>query len=228
MECLFSPDLTSESTSLILHQSELKHLRALRLRGGERIALSNGTGLIAHCRVEFDGGEVKLLVEEIFPNFGERSNELILVMAVISDRDRLEFALEKGIELGVTDFVFFNAERSQRDSLNIERLHAKSLSAMKQSKRSCLPSIHHSPDIQSALQRVLGIERIILTDFNGKSPTLGISCPSAVVIGPEGALTKEEISIVESDNRTVSWTLGERRLRAETAAVVALSLLQEF
>ena len=144
--------------------------------------------------------------------------------------DRFEWFLEKATEIGVTSVTPVICTRSERRSLKMERLIKVMLSAMKQSLRLTLPRIEPFMPFKEFVHRIPGdsdndSQRIICHCQSQNLPLLKSfyrpGSRSRVLIGPEGDFTSEEVGLAES-NGFNGVTLGEVRLRTETAALVAL------
>jgi 16S rRNA (uracil1498-N3)-methyltransferase len=239
MECLYAPDLTPESRLVTLSGDELAHLRALRLREGERVLLSNGAGLCAECVVELvekrvadrvADRTVECVVLRQLPLHNEPHAPLHLGLGVLDSRERMEFAIEKCTELGLRSFAPILADRSQHHRVNTERLQAKALAAMKQSQRSHLPHVCSPQSLQTVLEGV-GDAMVVLADVDGAEPQ---KLPESVkthgvwvFVGPEGGFSERELLWMkerEESGLLLRWNLGRSRLRAETAAVLALGV----
>lgn len=224
MECLFAPELSSETSHLSIIGEELKHIRALRLRLGENILLSNGNGLAAEAEMI---GSNKISAEfrmiKFLPEFGELPFKLTLALGIMENRERMEFALEKAVELGITSFQPLKTKFSQKKNLNQSRFQAKIHAAMKQSQRSRLTEIHEPLTIPDFLDSFTTKSKIILADVEGNAPSEIINDNICVVVGSEGGFSPSEIALFSEDKRVQSWKLAGRRLRAETAAIVAVS-----
>lgn len=229
MECLYAPDMEPHSTNTILMGDEARHAHALRLRTGERILLSNGCGYCAEATVEEiskKGVICRLL--RILPEHGELPYRIIMALGILDNRERMEFALEKAIELGVTDFVPILAQHSERKRTKPERLFAKALAAMKQSHRARLTRLHEPMTLQALLTMLSTETRIILADTEGQKPSPYHAESICLCVGPEGGFSEEEQILLRNDARTMLWMLAPTRLRAETAALSGLSALTLF
>lgn len=225
MECIYISGLRREAKEFTIEGEEAKHLRALRLRTGGKVLATSAEGFVHECTA-FEMGKSGYLLRVIGTTemAGEPTAEYTLALGIIDSRDRFEFALEKSIELGVSGFVPLMTQRSQWLRLNPERMKAKAIAAVCQSKRSMAPEIYAATKLSDILESDQ-FATIILADEDGDSPcAASVEFPALIVIGPEGGLTDKEIEQIKQDKRTRSWKLGRRRLRAETAAIAALSI----
>lgn len=227
MECLYIPELESSSREITIEGEEFRHLRALRLREGESVMLTSGKGICAIAKViNYSKNEARASVTEVLPNYGENSVRCGVGIGILDSRERMEFALEKSIELGVTDFYPILCEFSQKQKVSIDRLIGKAIAAVKQCKRSILPVIHQPVTIEELLKKSNEWSRIIVGDANGEHVNNDNRDESLLVlVGAEGGFSPKEISSLQNDPRTTFISLGNRRLRAETAAIAALCLL---
>lgn len=229
MECLYAPDLEPSSTNVLLTGDEAQHARALRLRAGEQILLSNGRGYCAEATVEgIHKHDVLCRLRRILPEHRELPYHVFLALGVLDNRERMEFALEKAVELGASDFVPLLAKHSERDRTKPERLFAKALAAMKQSHRARLTHLHEPMTPQALLTMLPAETRIVLADTEGQKPYPYHAESVCLCVGPEGGFSEEEQMLLRDDARTVLWTLAQTRLRAETAALSGLSALTLF
>lgn len=225
MECLFAPELTADLTTLRLTDDEMRHARALRLRNGDAVFLSNGEGLAARAIVRaITRDEVTIAVTELLPGYGELSRRVVLALGILDNRERMEFALEKAIELGISDFVPLQTRYSQYNRSSTERLRSKALAAMKQAQRARLPKVHEPLSLDEFLGLFCTDTTVILADENGGStiPSTGDLC---ILVGPEGGFAEEELSQIQALPRCIPVRLAGRRLRAETAALLAIGLV---
>lgn len=158
--------------------------------------------------------------EAVYHNFP------ILVIGKLKHKDRLEWLLEKSVELGVAEIHFVDTQRTERSHLNLERLKMIAISAMKQSKRACIPKLVESPNLIQTLQALqddypiwLAHEKLDYTPV--KWSDLKKRC--VLVVGPEGGFTDDEVYSLSTLKNLTFVQLGEWRLRAETAAIHLIS-----
>ncbi len=224
MECIYIETLGRDSRAIAVPADEAAHLKALRVNTGDHILVTNGRGLCAQSIVN-RVGKLDFSVEPY--NFIEEHSELPfrlgLAIGILDNRDRMEFALEKAVELGTTDFFPLQAERSQKMNVPAARLEMKAIAALKQCKRARLINIHPPLLLESLLEKS-GFENCILADEDGITPhSAHLKKSTLIIVGPEGGFSDSELKIIKNHPGIISWRLGSRRLRAETAAISALS-----
>lgn len=224
MEALYYPELKTDTTQIELSGDEFKHAKALRLGVGEKCLIINGTGLAAEVGlVSFSKKSCLFSVLKLLPNFGEPKFETTLALGLLAARDRMEFALEKAVELGATEFVPLLCARSQSDKFRRERFEAKALAAAKQCLRSKIPKISSPKKPKVILKE--NFDKIVLADVSGEKFDSAVGSKNLLLVGPEGGFTDEEIRLFLEDPRCEKVKLNERRLRAETAAAALCALV---
>lgn len=232
LECLYAPELTENSEIILLKGDEARHLKVLRKREGERLAITSGSGIFAEAKllkIERDSAELRIV--QTFKNLGEPLLKISLALGILENKDRYEFALEKCTELGISEFIPLQSDFAQRKIINRDRLETKAIAAIKQCKRSVLPQIHEPKTVEELL-KTAEHDVIIFADMEGESFKNAFknieqnSFKSVLIVaGPEGGFSQKEMAMLRNDNRCVKLLLGERRLRAETAAIVGVGLV---
>lgn len=227
MECLFLDYLEKNLTYLEINSDERKHLKALRIKENEEIMVSNGKGLMARTKLKFrNNWEPYLEILNYFEEFGEINYNISILVCNLLYRDRLEFIVEKATELGATEVYIAFCQYSQTSKVDIKRLEKKAISALKQSKRSRLLKISLINSKSEIDSLISGFQNVILLDENGDKPlSKYILGDSLILVGPEGGFHQNEITSFEQIPKLIKWYLGKRRLRTETAAIKALSIL---
>ncbi len=171
--------------------------------------------------------EVIAEIERAELNVAEPKEELTLIQGCCKEFD---FILQKAVELGATRIIPFESARSNSKPLGADRAESIVLDASKQCGRATLAEVTEpQPDLQSALE-LANNSKIKLMCYEGENniriaDVVNESGSVAVVIGPEGGFTPEEVAVAERTGYTVV-TLGKRILRAETASLVALTLIE--
>jgi 16S rRNA (uracil1498-N3)-methyltransferase len=236
MECfIVSPDDVHDST-LTLRGDEAHHaVRSMRLRIGEELMATDLDGTCYHTvldGIEEDKKEVtaECRVLEILPEYNEPNRRVILAQAILQQPSRFEEIIEKATELGVTDFIPLITERTEKTEINRDRLERILREATKQVSRARMPKLHEPQELILAIRELEGnASRVLLLheatsverrycDLLERAGEILMIC-----IGPEGGFTEDEVAVAESQGVLVA-SLGERRLRAETAAVAAVSV----
>lgn len=229
MECLYLPEVDESTRIAIPNESEKKHIRALRLKNNEKVMISNGKGLCFTASLQFDKDyHPNLIIEEILENYGEPTHTYSIFVCSISDKNRLEWIVEKSVELGVAEIFLKNCKYSQQTKIDLSRLTNKAIAALKQSKRAILPKITLLEDkkfLPSSLVSNFGT--FILLNQIGENPLqTEIEFPLLILVGPEGGFASSEIESIEKLTNLKHWKLANRRLRTETAVITALGIVQ--
>ncbi len=203
---------------------EARHAaKVLRYNVGDKLYVSDGKGNLYTTNItaiskSSVAAEIQETVSEPEPEIKK-----VLAFGAIKKRDRLEFAVEKAVELGAWEICIFHADHSERSKINQDRLQSIALSAFKQSKRRWLPKITYLDSIEEVLNHYQAYRPIVAhVESNVKKPSKLISQKSLLLVGPEGGFSDRELKVVE-DNKAEFISLGKNRLRAETAVVAILS-----
>jgi 16S rRNA (uracil1498-N3)-methyltransferase len=154
--------------------------------------------------------------------------ELILGLAIIKKRDRLEFAVEKAVELGASAVCLFRGDHTIKQNIRMDRLESIALSAMKQSLRAWLPRISVINSLEELLQAhknaiyLIAHEKVNPEDDRFNVQSFSDEDKLLLLVGPEGGFSDNEIQIVKKKGGKLV-SLGSHRLRAETAVAAFLS-----
>lgn len=199
--------------------------KVLRKGKGEKIVVTDGIGSRYSGVIKKSDKRGVSIEIEGKETFDRPNPEIVLALGLIKKRDRLEYAVEKAVELGVTEILLFRGDHSEKFSLRMERVEAAALSAMKQSLRVFLPKIETANSLAEMLQREDKSVQIIQADQNGSSTIPKVSESTKrllMIVGPEGGLSEKEIALLTKSGAD-KVKLGDFRLRAETAAMVMAS-----
>ena len=198
-----------------------RHLAALRLRGDEYVGVLNGRGLLLICRYSTNTSSPHLTVVE--SHLYAPPCPLTIILPVLHHRDRFEFALEKVVELGVTEIVVWNADHAEFQRSTTVRMLAKIEAASAQCGRVWFPELREDSDLTAILDSY-PLADVVVGDAGGHLHREPLSNHVVVLAGPEGGLSEREQAVLANLPRLHRWRVGEYRLRAETA-VVALTTL---
>ena len=155
-----------------------------------------------------------------------KSEHITIAIAPTKNRDRLEWMIEKLVEIGVERIVLMNTANTERTRSNLDRLEKKAISAVKQSLRFYIPEV-----VELDYTEVLQLEaddKYIAHCYDEQPKTEQSSnkeTKQLILIGPEGDFTLEEIKLAKANNYKMV-SLGNNRLRTETACIAAVTLMK--
>lgn len=225
MNYFFNPTLDNSVSQFSLDQEESRHIvKVLRRQAGDRLYITNGKGYLFTAEIlEASPKRCTARVLEARktppPHF-----ELHLAVAPPKRVERFQWFLEKATEIGVSRITPLLCERSERETLPVERLQRVIQEAMKQSLQTFLPELEEPIPFSAFLEREQPVIKLIAHCEEGEKSDLKRRVPAdkdvVVLIGPEGDFTPSEIrAALQRGFEPV--TLGKNRLRTETAALVA-------
>ncbi|HEV2748443.1 MAG TPA: 16S rRNA (uracil(1498)-N(3))-methyltransferase [Allosphingosinicella sp.] len=223
---LYIADTLSETGLLALEGREANYLaNVLRLGPGDQVKLfDDRTGEWLAELVDAGKRRVELRVVRRLRE-REPVPDLWLLFAPIK-RGRVDWLVEKATELGVARLLPILTHRTVVDRLNLDRLAAHAVEAAEQCERTALPELRPPRKLEAALREWPADRALLFADEMGGTPLTSAAAPgpAAILIGPEGGFTDEERHAIRALPQTVRVSLGPRILRADTAAVAAVSL----
>ena len=228
MHLFYTPDITNDFYTLT--EEESKHCtRVLRLNQGDTVHLVDGVGgLYTAIIQDANNKKCKLQVINKQIEYGKLPYYSHIAVAPTKNIDRIEWFVEKAVEIGVSEITFLLCEHSERRQLRIDRLEKIAVSAMKQSQKGYLPLLHDLTPFHKFIKKAQPAATFIahLEDDATKSikDHYVFGQPHCILIGPEGDFSPAEISAAY-DAGIKPVTLGQSRLRTETAALVACHTL---
>jgi 16S rRNA (uracil1498-N3)-methyltransferase len=149
--------------------------------------------------------------------------DLWLLFAPIK-RGRIDWLVEKATELGIARLVPVVTRRTIVDRLNLHRLRAHAVEAAEQCERTALPALDEPRKLEAVLKDWPGDRQLYFADEGGGEPFRPQPGAAAILIGPEGGFTAEERVAIRALPQAKPVSLGPRILRADTAALAAISL----
>jgi len=233
---IYSPQPLAPTQSVLLELSVSKHLLSvLRLKPGALVKVFDGAGReFEACLVGIEKHRARVLIKSEIQNRSESPLKIILAQG-ISRGERMDFTLQKSVELGVAEIMPVMTERSvvRLDEGNATRKQhhwqQTIISACEQSGRAQLPALHAPISLQGLLAKHFNAQKLLLDpEARGSLHALERPMNASVLllVGPEGGLSDAEREAA-SHAGFLGVRLGPRILRTETAALVALSLLQD-
>ncbi len=223
---LYVDEPLADGMMLTLEGAPANYLAAvLRLGAGAQVKLfDNRSGEWLGEIVEAARKRVTLcLVAHLRPR--EPVPDLWLLFAPIK-RGRIDWLVEKATELGVARLVPVITRRTTVDRVKDERLFAHAVEAAEQCDRTALPTLAEPQKLETLLRSWPAERSLIFADENGGQPMIEAVSPgpAAILIGPEGGFTDEERALIRAVSQAIPVSLGPRILRADTAALAALTL----
>ncbi|MBR1667257.1 MAG: 16S rRNA (uracil(1498)-N(3))-methyltransferase [Bacteroidaceae bacterium] len=219
-----------------LPEEEAQHaVRVLRMEMGDEMMLMDGQGTFYRTVVtEATKKRCLYRIEETLPQERQWAPHLHLAMAPTKNMDRTEWFAEKATEIGFDELTFLNCRWSERTVIKTERVDKILVSAMKQSRKAWKPILNEMTDFKTFMKQVEQVKAQKFICHCYEEEGLGEKKPlkdvlkrgedAIVLVGPEGDFSIDEVKQAEAMGFQ-SVTLGKSRLRTETAALVAVHIM---
>ena len=225
MQLFYNSTINETTETFSFDREESKHIiKVLRKKDGDILFVTNGLGFLFKTEIVL-ASDSKCTVQMVsFEKAAAAPFQLHLVVAPTKMNDRYEWFLEKATEIGIQEITPIICDRSERKVINIERFEKIILSAMKQSNELYLPKLNPAISFKEFMkQKNKGLQLIAHceeTDKKTLKSVLQSNTDVTILIGPEGDFSEKEIALALEQNY-IPVSLGNTRLRTETAAVVA-------
>ncbi|MCS6824733.1 MAG: 16S rRNA (uracil(1498)-N(3))-methyltransferase [Cytophagaceae bacterium] len=212
-----------------LNQEESEHaVRVLRMKAGDVAHLADGRGSLYEILIKSpDARSCGYEIRNKIKSEPENSCKLSVAIALTKQAERMEWFVEKAVEIGVSAIHFIVSVRTERSKINLARIHKIAVSAMKQSTNLWLPVFSGPITFAEFIAKDANEQKYIahLEDENRKlfSSALIPNKTATILIGPEGDFSAEEISKAKN-KEYVPVSLGNNRLRTETAGIMACAI----
>ncbi|CAM4129674.1 16S rRNA (uracil(1498)-N(3))-methyltransferase [Acinetobacter pragensis] len=227
IEADLTVDTTIELTETVFHH----WVKVLRAQIGEKATLFNGQGGEYDVALS-DVAKKSASVQVISFNPDNRTPAFqALLGQVMSKGDRMDYAIQKAVELGISEIQLLTSERCEmrlkydRDQKKLDHWQGIAIAACEQCGMNIVPKIHAPISLDKWLASELPETKLVLAPNKDEIDVLADAAPHiALLIGPEGGLSEAEIQ--QSNNAGFkNWCIGSRVLRTETAPIAALSIL---
>ena len=226
----YIPEYTPSQKEIVLDEDTSRHVvQVLRMTKGEKLNLTDGKGNLItaeiadahkkHCSVK--------IIDSLFTTNGLR--KVTIAISLLKNTSRFEWFLEKATEIGVSAIVPLICERTEKQKFRYDRMKGICISAMLQSQQTWLPLLHEPKQFSHlAIEQFDDQQKFIAhceeASIKKQLSTFQPFNHSTILIGPEGDFSKEEIEFALQKS-FIPVSLGETRLRTETAGIVAAVLL---
>ncbi len=223
----FQPTINNQQ-QIILNEETSKHcIRVLRMKAGDQLQLTSGIGDLYTVEI-INANKNACVVKKISYIFSPKNiKQLTIAISPLKNTSRFEWFLEKATELGISNILPIICKRTERQLFKLERMQNILIAAMLQSQQCYLPHLSEPIAVNDFIQTTIAKTKFIAhcLDENKKQVKDFISGEMLMMIGPEGDFAPEEIALALQNN-FIPVSLGNTRLRTETAGVVAATLLQ--
>ncbi len=231
MQLFYSTKINDDIISL--DKIETNHcIKVLRHSVGDKIHVVDGFGnyFIAEI-LDFSKSQCNAKIIKSVPKFNKRPYYSHIAISPTKNHDRIEWFVEKAVEIGIDEISFINCERTIRKKMRMDRLEKIAKTAMKQTIKAYMPKINHMVDFAYFIENtnnkngfICHLNNNIKKDIFDYISLFKSNKDTCVLIGPEGDFTQEEVNFtLKKGFKEIS--LGESRLRTETAGLTACHLI---
>jgi 16S rRNA (uracil1498-N3)-methyltransferase len=225
MNVFYLPEF--QSGDIILNEEESGHaVKVLRMKENDPVLLVDGKGNLIEGEISTaHPKKCRIKVLTVRAEFGKKNYRLHLAVAPTKNSDRMEWLMEKAVEIGLDEFTPLLCRYSERKQIHISRLVKVAVAAMKQSMKAYLPLIHEIIPFEKFISRNFREKKFIAHCGHGEKfhlfSLIDRKEDILVLIGPEGDFSPDEI-ILAKQHGFQEISLGNSRLRTETAALAAV------
>lgn len=230
MQLFYSSALQANQESFTFDREESKHIvKVLRKKQGDILHLTNGLGDLFHCTISFASEKNCMVTLDSFQKFEAPKHYIHLAVAPTKMNERYEWFLEKATEMGIQEITPIICEHSERKIIKTERLEKIILSAMKQSNQFFLPKLNQPIAFKTLIESYKNQPNCFIAHCEALEKKSLNDCVEKnqkylLLIGPEGDFSSAEIQLA-LEHHFKPVTLGNTRLRTETAAIVGCHTL---
>ncbi|MDH7464396.1 RsmE family RNA methyltransferase [Chitinophagaceae bacterium 26-R-25] len=222
-------EYTPNQKTIVLSEETSKHVvQVLRMRIGEMLQLTDGKGSLLTVTI-IDDHKKKCTVEVKESVYTEaKKNKAIIAISLLKNASRFEWFLEKATELGISEIIPLLSERTEKQHFRHDRMKNILVSAMLQSQQVWLPELPEPQKLASVIQSATPEKKFVAHCIDGEKSELkkvvDTNTSQIILIGPEGDFSQEEVDLAIGQN-FIPVSLGNTRLRTETAGIIAATLL---
>lgn len=225
MQLFYNPNISEQTENFNFDKDESRHIvKVLRKKVGDRIHITNGIGWLFEAELilaDIKNCTVKIVSQSLQ---SKRNYRLHMAVAPTKMNDRYEWFLEKATEIGIDEITPIICDNSERKVVKLERFEKIIQSAMKQSLQCYLPKLNETMSFKDFVAQATASKKFIAhceeSDKKSLKSQLDANGDCIIMIGPEGDFSTQEIEQALQKNY-LPVTLGNTRLRTETAAITA-------
>ena len=230
---LYFPDKIQSDLSSHLPKEQTHYIKdVMRLKIGDKLSIFNISG---EWNAVIQSYEKKGARIKVMKKVREKESEKNIWLAFSPIKQNpLNFIIQKGTELGIQKFIPILTERSMVREINIERIKKIIVEASEQSNRISVPEINSPKSLKDFLLQFPKNGYLIFCDINSDKNSLKKilekknNTPLCILIGPEGDFSENERKMIIEQNQTFSISLAKNILKAETAALSAIAIVNYY
>ena len=230
MNIFYSNNINKSAKKIIILDQENSHLiKVLRKKTGDNVNITDGKGFLYSCSIIESHKNKSILEIENAVEFKYESPKLKVAISLTKNKERFEWFLEKATEIGINEITPLICRYSERNKINLERSIKILISSMKQSLRYRLPIINKPVNFKDYITSKSKnndnsfIATCLNSDISLLKEKLIKGNDSEIMVGPEGGFSQNELDLAKKA-KFVPVSLGEGRLRTETAGVMVCSI----
>ena len=225
---LFYSNYKATDKYIVMNEIDSKHIsRSFRKKIGDNIRVTNGLGCLCNAEIIEKGKKIKVKIKSI-EKFEAPNLSIHIAISPLKNISRFEWFVEKATELGISQITPVVCEHSEKKKVNTERLERILISSLKQSNQFFKPKIN---SINTFENFILNSEdQLLMANLktsNKLSEKLFTKPNICLMIGPEGGFSESEIDLAKKQD-IKEVTLGNSRLRSETAAIYGMSIIRSI
>ena len=228
MLLFYAPDMPFDT--VLPEQESLHCIRVLRKQTGDIIDITDGKGNFYQAQItDAHPKRCQVAIVASRPSNPHWTNFVEIAIAPTKNLDRIEWFAEKATEIGINKITFLKTRFSERKELKTDRIQKILIAAMKQSEKAVMPELQEMIDFKPFITQPFNGQKFIAHCYPQEKMLLSKACRShenvLILIGPEGDFSEEEVDLA-LQNGFQAVSLGESRLRTETAALSACLTVQ--
>jgi len=225
---LFYSNYKANDKYVVMNEIDSKHIiRSFRKNIGDSIMITNGFGYLCNAKIVEIGKKIKVKINSI-EKFKSSSNSIHIALSPLKNASRFEWFVEKSTELGISQITPLVCEYSEKKKVNMDRLERILISSLKQSNQFFKPIINSIKTFEDFIRD--NEDELLMANLktsNKIKRELFTQNNICLMIGPEGGFSDSEIKLAKKKN-IKEITLGNSRLRSETAAIFGLSVIKSL
>ena len=225
---LFYSNYKAKDRFIVMNEIDSKHiLKSFRKKIGDNIRITNGLGCVCNAEIIEKGKKIKVKIKDV-EKFEAPNLSIHIALSPLKNISRFEWFAEKATELGISQITPLICENSEKRKVNTERLERILISSLKQSNQFFKPKINLTNTFENFILN--NKDQLLMANLktsNKLCEKLFTKPNICLMIGPEGGFSDSEIDLAKKQD-IKEVTLGNSRLRSETAAIYGMSIIRSI